>query len=213
MNGSAVPGWYHADGDPPGTIRYWNGTEWVGPPQQAGPQPIVVHGRAIASPGKRVVAAIIDGLILSMFLVPVVLASLREVDWEAVAAGSTTIPEFQPDPMWSLAAAVFAVVYTVGTVAVWGATPGKRAMKIEIIRQSDGATPPGFMIAFVRYLPTLAVAVVSQAVYLGSPTVASAIANLSTLVQFASLILVFTDRTRRSIYDMAARTNVVDRIS
>lgn len=26
------PGWYYADGDPPGTMRYWDGTQWVGEP-------------------------------------------------------------------------------------------------------------------------------------------------------------------------------------
>jgi len=28
-------GWYHAHGDPPGTVRPWNGTAWVGEPIQA----------------------------------------------------------------------------------------------------------------------------------------------------------------------------------
>ena len=28
------PGWYHAQGDPEGTVRLWNGTEWVGYPQR-----------------------------------------------------------------------------------------------------------------------------------------------------------------------------------
>ncbi len=27
------PGWYHAEGDPPNTQRYWNGTSWDGAPQ------------------------------------------------------------------------------------------------------------------------------------------------------------------------------------
>ena len=31
--GSAGAGWFHAQGDPPGTQRYWNGQEWVGEPQ------------------------------------------------------------------------------------------------------------------------------------------------------------------------------------
>ncbi|MCC7365039.1 MAG: DUF805 domain-containing protein [Dehalococcoidia bacterium] len=29
------PSWYHAEGDPDGTTRYWNGTEWVGGPVSA----------------------------------------------------------------------------------------------------------------------------------------------------------------------------------
>lgn len=28
----AEPGWYHAEGDEPGTLRYWNGASWVGDP-------------------------------------------------------------------------------------------------------------------------------------------------------------------------------------
>lgn len=31
---SPEPGWYHADGDPPGTVRLWNGHDWVGFPQR-----------------------------------------------------------------------------------------------------------------------------------------------------------------------------------
>lgn len=34
VNGPSA-GWYHARGDPPGTCRYWDGTSWVGAPQQA----------------------------------------------------------------------------------------------------------------------------------------------------------------------------------
>lgn len=31
---SAGPGWYHAEGDPPGTERYWDGAAWQGEPRQ-----------------------------------------------------------------------------------------------------------------------------------------------------------------------------------
>lgn len=36
MSDSAVPGWYHAEGDPPNTERYWDGSAWTD-----GPRPIV----------------------------------------------------------------------------------------------------------------------------------------------------------------------------
>lgn len=29
------PGWYYAEGDPPGTQRYWDGAQWIGDPQTA----------------------------------------------------------------------------------------------------------------------------------------------------------------------------------
>lgn len=35
MSDAATPGWYHAEGDPPETERYWDGTTWT-----EGPRPI-----------------------------------------------------------------------------------------------------------------------------------------------------------------------------
>ena len=35
MNTSRAAGWYHAEGDPPGTQRYWDGAAWQGGPQVA----------------------------------------------------------------------------------------------------------------------------------------------------------------------------------
>ena len=32
---SQPPGWYHAQGDPPGTTRFWDGSQWQGGPQTA----------------------------------------------------------------------------------------------------------------------------------------------------------------------------------
>jgi uncharacterized RDD family membrane protein YckC len=37
--GGAPPGWYHAEGDPEGTQRYWDGGQWIGEPQVLPPQP------------------------------------------------------------------------------------------------------------------------------------------------------------------------------
>ena len=32
-----APGWYHAEGDPPGTQRYWDGELWQGEPRPVAP--------------------------------------------------------------------------------------------------------------------------------------------------------------------------------
>lgn len=37
---STPSGWYYAQGDPPGTVRLWNGHEWVGFPQRDPNRPI-----------------------------------------------------------------------------------------------------------------------------------------------------------------------------
>ncbi len=91
----ADAGWYHAQGDPAGTTRWWNGTEWVGdpavtstrsgdsasgtnstvpaaplPPERSG-----MHGaNQLASPAQRIGARFID-LLLGLFLAIVLLLS------------------------------------------------------------------------------------------------------------------------------------------
>jgi hypothetical protein len=36
MSDSATPGWYHAEGDPPNTERYWDGAAWTDGPRPIG---------------------------------------------------------------------------------------------------------------------------------------------------------------------------------
>lgn len=36
MSDAATPGWYHAEGDPPGTERYWDGAMWTDGPRPVG---------------------------------------------------------------------------------------------------------------------------------------------------------------------------------
>ncbi len=52
-----APGWYHGDGDPPGTERYWNGGAWMGEPRliggvNPGPTPPGGPPGASAKPGQ-----------------------------------------------------------------------------------------------------------------------------------------------------------------
>ncbi len=63
------PGWYYAQGDPPGTQRYWDGSQWVGGPQAAqggspeaggGYNPVAGGVAAPAEYGTRAVAWLVD---------------------------------------------------------------------------------------------------------------------------------------------------------
>lgn len=56
------PGWYYAQGDAPGTQRYWDGTQWVGDPQVVGqPQDgSVAVAQGGVEFGPRAIAWIID---------------------------------------------------------------------------------------------------------------------------------------------------------
>ena len=63
----AEPGWYPADGDQPGTVRYWDGVQWVGEPQWPSqgwsPQPVPrgwMGSAPLATWLQRVAALLID---------------------------------------------------------------------------------------------------------------------------------------------------------
>ncbi len=69
QGGQTPPGWYQAAGDPPGTQRYWDGTQWQGGPQPVGGavpggvQPAFSGAGAPASYGQRFLGYLIDAAI------------------------------------------------------------------------------------------------------------------------------------------------------
>jgi uncharacterized RDD family membrane protein YckC len=88
-SGSQSPGWYYAQGDPVGTQRYWDGSQWVGGPQAVAGAPApgygslapsygapVVGAGAPASYGSRVVAVLIDGAIGAVGIIVVLLLAV-----------------------------------------------------------------------------------------------------------------------------------------
>ena len=78
------PGWYHAEGDPIGTQRWWDGTQWIGAPQHNAPTQGVPGGPA--SPWKRMGGRIIDAIIGGLlFSLPLVFLTLARTDFEAIA--------------------------------------------------------------------------------------------------------------------------------
>ena len=90
------------------------------------------------------------------------------------------------------------LAYEIGLVGLKSATLGKMVVGIEIVRKVDGQAPVGLATAVMRWLP-FAIG------YIPITTVS----NLSTLVLLASLVLVFADDLRRSVYDFAGQTYVV----
>lgn len=68
------PGWLYAQGDPPGTVRYWNGSGWEGEPKLTGPQPAAppfpgqpqtgVPARQKTSRARWVIAVIVIAMLL-----------------------------------------------------------------------------------------------------------------------------------------------------
>jgi len=131
--GSPQPaGWYHAEGDPPGTQRWWDGEMWQGgpvepPSQSAQPAP----NRNYASWGNRVGATLLDTLIVGVpFMVVYALGfGLGSVN-EALGA---IVGVLLGLPL--LLATVYVLLSLPGKI---GTSPGRRIMGYEIVSERDG---------------------------------------------------------------------------
>jgi uncharacterized RDD family membrane protein YckC len=199
-SGGAPPGWYYAAGDPMGTQRYWDGSQWVGEPVWM-PQPppgywmpglIPGINRVLANPGKRIVARIVDALIVGVLVaIPVTIWILQRDDFD-----SDTFEG--PSLAFTLLLSIPLALYEIAFVALKGATPGKLAMGITVIRQ-DGGDPPGWGASARRYVLTL----------LGLVPLLGGLASFVLLI--VSFVFLFTDDRRRTVPDRIASTYVVDR--
>ncbi len=159
-SGAGQPaGWYHAEGDPAGTQRYWDGSQWVGGPQAAqdtvvgqapgyGQQPAPVGSTTSGSPasyGSRVIAVIIDALIalgvVIAFAVLGFIVSYASPDVGAwiliigVVAGAFLFP------LWN----------SIVRQGQSGQTIGKSKQNIRLVADQTGG-PVGVGSAILRYL-------------------------------------------------------------
>lgn len=115
------PGWYYAQGDPPGTQRYWDGASW-----QGGPQPVPgvsggtaasdTVGGALAEPVKRIAARVIDGII--WFVISALVPGI-------VGGGPFGDASFVVAFILSIFTGLLVVAYEVFMIGNYGATLGK----------------------------------------------------------------------------------------
>src|SRR5690606_23788958 len=127
----------------------------------------------------------IDGLILGAFAIVLFLIWYSQSDVD--------LDDFDPGLWPSLLFALPSLVYEVCFVALKGATPGKMTMGIEVIGH-DGTRPPGWKRAILRYALTA----------LGIIPVLGALA--SGLIELVSLVLLFADPRRQTLWDRLAGT-------
>jgi uncharacterized RDD family membrane protein YckC len=189
--GQTPPGWYYAQGDPPGTERYWDGVIWQGDPR--GSQPIsadLPSGINLASGGSRIGARVIDGFIMVfiqlVFVVP--LAGAGNSSTYGSSSGIGTIA-------FSLA---IAIIYEPVLTALTGGTPGKLILGLRVVEAETLTTPPSMPVSIKRW-------VIGLVGFLHPLLGIIAILILSIM----SLVWVFTDTMRRSIYDRIGGTYVI----
>jgi uncharacterized RDD family membrane protein YckC len=184
-------GWYHAEGDPPGTTRYWDGTAWQGGPQAS---PVASGdgapmggmggtGQTLASPGLRMAARVIDAILTG------IVGSLLG----AVSFDFDDLPSYG-----SIAAfAIFALAYDALTTHYLGGTLGKLLLGMRVAEAESGMTPPTLPVAAKRAANRL----LNLVPGIGSIIVA--------LIGLASLVLLFTDDRNQTVMDKFAATVVI----
>lgn len=145
----------------------------------------------LASVGQRVAARIIDAIImvvvLGVFISGFVASTLDDDD--KISTGALFAG--------TLVSTAIGALYEILMTANGGQTLGKKVMKIKVVRLVDGQTPD-MTTAVKRWLPNI----VGLIPRIGAP--------LSFLILIASLVLVFTDPRRQTVFDKFAQTVVVE---
>ncbi|MEZ5409983.1 MAG: RDD family protein [Acidimicrobiales bacterium] len=148
---SQPPGWYYAQGDPVGTQRYWDGTQWVGGPQavagavaQGGYGGASMGGGTPANYGSRVVAYLIDIAVVigGLIVIAIVTAIFGAIsDTLAAIVGLLGYLALIGVSIWNL-------IIRQGQT---GQSIGKSQQNIKLIADATHQ-PVGAGMAFVRYL-------------------------------------------------------------
>ena len=199
------PGWYPAEGDPPGTVRWWDGGKWVGGPQQQGAQQqagyvapgagSLANGRELADPWLRIAAKIIDWFIATLITLPFGAAQIAS----ALTSDSSDI-EVNVGLAF-IGALVGAAYYTLMNTYMSG-TVGKLILGMRIVKR-DGVEPLGIPDGPKRSLVHLA------AILAVIPIVGILVSIVTLVVGLVSLVFLFTDPEHRTVMDRFADTYVV----
>lgn len=197
-SGNIAPGYYHAEGDPAGTVRYWDGSQWTGAPMPPPPGSMPAGGTfsqdRFGSVGIRIGAALLDVLFVLIvafaFIIPLVLADVADDYGDASVNANFSVSGFLVT-LISMAVNVF-------LVRQFGGTPGKLVLGLRITDADATTTPPSLQAAIMRVVP---IAVLTSIPILGG------LAGLVILVM--CIVWVSSDPERRSVYDRVGNTRVV----
>ncbi len=199
-------GWYYAQGDPPGTQRYWDGSAWVG-----GPQPVagasgaggsVASSSALAEPGARIGARIIDGIVWAVIggIVGGIFGTFSA--GFALANGDSADISVIRVLLAGIVSTLLVAAYEIFMVGNQGATLGKMALGTKVVN-ADGS-PADVQTGTRRMYLYIAVGILSALPVLGF---VGSLANF--IIAVAGLIMLFTDDQRQTPWDKIGKTLVV----
>lgn len=207
------PGWYHAEGDAPGTVRWWDGSQWVGDPvpdTTALNPPSDVPSRAAApTPMNRMGARAIDLFIMLVILAVLVLLDLGtpELRSDSINVDLDLGEQALDSRLEYLVWGIVSFLWSAGWLAARGATPGKLAMKLRVFDENT-LEPVMLKTAAVRsankLLPIFG--------FLSVDTGEIAVGVVGMLViGLTSLVMLLSDKRGRTVMDRLSKTRVVQK--
>ncbi len=137
---SQPAGWYYAEGDPPGTHRYWDGTQWTGGPQ-------AVQGGYAGAP-------VAPQFVQSASVGPRILAWLIDLIVAAVPAGILLLVGGVSDEVLTIGYIGLMLIFLGNQVVLQGLTGqtlGKKVMGLIVVDEVTGE-PLGLLKAIGRFL-------------------------------------------------------------
>ncbi len=201
------PGWYPAEGDPPGTVRWWDGGKWVGGPQQQGAQQqagyvapgagSLANGRELADPWLRIAAKIIDAIVATLITLPFGAAAIVSA-FRSGADGT----DLEVNIGLALVGAIVGAAYYTLMNTYMSGTVGKLLLGLRIVKR-DGTEPLGVPDGPKRSLMHIV------AILGAIPIVGLLVSAVTTIVGLVSLVFLFTDPEHRTVMDRLADTYVV----
>jgi len=208
---SQPAGWYHAQGDPPDTKRYWDGQAWQGEPQVMGAPPIppppgYAPAPNLADAGARIGARVIDWIVIGIINVVITLVLIGDAISAAFSTGVVDTPYWRTLLAGILGTLVLALYETL-MVAYRGATLGKMALSLKIVNEDSSAV--SLETAALRIAPYAALNLLGAIVT--SSVLSGLIQTATFLFGLAGLIMLFTNARKQTPWDIIAKTLVVRR--
>ena len=155
----------------------------------------------LPSPGKRIGARFLDGLIVGLVFGSIISAIVLSGDDDGGLAGVGVDASFGKLYLLGLLGAAVGFVWDAVCTKLYGGTPMKLAFGMRVVQAETGA-PVEWRHAIIRWAVPGAIALIPLADF--GPVV-----NLVIIV--VSLVFLFTKPLRQAVWDLAARTVVVEK--